>query len=162
MGFPGSENLRIDRLSLGFGAIVENDDAETLYGFSPQYKFLDDLAPPFLAERLKDAGTGDYHFAVGAMYDYGSGDLYATVGRDRNDDIYFGPGANYKFSSDPLRAFVEYGNGDSIDPDDIITVGLRYDFWSFVSAVRRLIPERRAAAGGFSVFRVIAESSLSP
>jgi len=130
--FQLAGTYEIDRLSLGFGAIVENDDAEarfaeTLYGFSAQYKLLDTLDILFLAEHLKDAGTEDYHFAVGAIYDYGAGDLYASVGRDANDDTYFGLGANYKFS-DPMRVFVEYGNGDSIDPDDIVTAGLRYDF----------------------------------
>ena len=128
--FQAAGTYTFQNLTLGAGAVIENEDAgrdETLYGFSASYKILDNLSLRVMYEHMKDAGDEDYHVALGAIYNYGAGDLYASVGQDPFDDTYFALGANYKFSK-PMRVFAEYGNGDIIDPDDVITVGLRYDF----------------------------------
>lgn len=120
----------INSLTFGAGAIVENEDAgrnETLIGFSAEYNIVKALSVRLMLEHMKDVGDEDYHAALAAVYNYGTGDVYASVGRDPFEETYFSLGANYKFSK-PMRVFAEYCNGEGIDPDDVITVGLRYDF----------------------------------
>lgn len=128
--FQFAGTYKINDFSLGIGAIVENEDAgrnETLIGFSAEYSIIKALSVQFMLEHMKDVGDEDYHAALGAVYKYGSGDVYASVGRDPFEETYFSLGANYKFSK-PMRVFAEYCNGEVIDPDDVITIGFRYDF----------------------------------
>ncbi|WP_157861484.1 porin [Desulfurivibrio alkaliphilus] len=130
--FQLAGTYHIGDLTLGLGSLFSNEDAaaaftETLIGASASYQVMKDLSLRLMVEHLKDAGDDDYHYAIGGIYNYGQGDLYATAGRDWNEDSYFALGANYKFSR-PMRVFIEYGNGDAIDPDNVLTVGFRYDF----------------------------------
>lgn len=128
--FQVAGTYTIHALTLGLGAVIENEDAgfdETLFGFSAEYKITEAISAMLMLEHLKDAGEEDYHAAIGAAYNYGQGDLYASVGQDPDEETYFSVGANYKFSK-PMRVFAEYCNGDNINPDDVITVGFRYDF----------------------------------
>lgn len=130
--FQAAGTYTLHALTLGLGAVVENEDAaagfnETLFGFSAEYKITEALGAMLMLEHQKDAGEEDYHAAIGASYNYGKGDLYASVGQDPDEETYFSAGANYKFSK-PMRVFAEYCNGESVDPDDVITVGFRYDF----------------------------------
>ncbi len=128
--FQAGATFKIQDLSLGVSAIIDNEDAgrdETLIGFSAQYKVIDALSVRLLVENQKDVGEQDYHAALGLIFNYGMGDLYASVGQDPDEETYFSLGANYKFSK-PMRVFAEYCNGETIDPDDVITVGFRYDF----------------------------------
>ena len=128
--FQVAGTYTLHALTLGLGAVIENEDAgfdETLFGFSAEYKITEALSAMLMLEHLKDAGEEDYHAAIGAAYNYGQGDLYASVGQDPDEETYFSVGANYKFSK-PMRVFAEYCNGEGINPDDVITVGFRYDF----------------------------------
>ena len=129
--FQVAGSYAIKNLTLALGAIIENEDAgfgETLFGFSAAYKLMDNLSLRLMAEHLKDAGENDYHAALGLIYKYGFGDIYASVGQDPDEETYFSLGTNYKFSK-PMRLFAEYSNGDAINPDDpVISIGMRYDF----------------------------------
>jgi len=130
--FQFAGTYTIHDLTLGLAAVIENEDVdaefdETLFGFSAEYRIIEALSLRLILEHLKDAGDEDYHAAIGAVYNYGKGGLYGSVGQDWNDETYFSVGANYKFSK-PMRVFAEYCNGEAINPDDVISVGFRYDF----------------------------------
>ncbi|MBN2436747.1 MAG: porin [Spirochaetes bacterium] len=149
--FQGGVTFDMSALSLGIAAVIADDKAEAvfntetdiegeeittatakysenIYGFSASYTLFEALTLIAMAEYQKDAGEADMNISGGVSYSYGMGDVYASLGQDCNEEIYYALGASWKFSK-PMNVFVEYAGGDAVNPDDnIFTAGLRYDF----------------------------------
>jgi predicted porin len=118
----------MDNLKLGLGIVNENEDAnasftDTLIGFSAEYAMSKALSLKAMIE-----SRDEMHIAVGVNYNYGKGDVFFTLGDDdnRTDSSHYTLGMTYKFSK-PMRFFAEFTNRDWAT-DDVIAMGLRYDF----------------------------------
>lgn len=100
------------------------DGAEdSLMGARVDFDVSDDL---MVGAYYEDQGDNT-HIAGAIVFDYGAGDLFATVSNldDGSDDTTdFTAGMSYRISG-PLSVFVEGLAGDS---DSVFTVGARYNF----------------------------------
>ncbi|MEX0870599.1 MAG: porin [Aquisalimonadaceae bacterium] len=129
----------VGELNLAVGYDQANEDftdgaEDALIGVRADYNFLPNFNVGAYAEQQGDLN----HYAAGAKYRYGMGDLYATLSHLDNDgetDNIYTLGVNYKFSR-PMYVFAEYASGSTDktgfgfadEEKPVITLGARYNF----------------------------------
>ncbi len=144
--FQANGTYTMENLYIGLAAIFENDEAEarfneeedgtvttepvfpgSIIGATVRYTLLENIDMRVMFEYDTDRDFNKTHAVYGLIYNYGSGSVYGSVGRNWEEEVYFGIGGGYSFS-EPMSLFIEYANGDPIGAEQMFTTGFTYVF----------------------------------